>query len=410
MNSRRWTLAVIATLMAWGCAEDGASPNAALAPSFAVGGVGRPSVLVNHKSNDNGTAKTIMEGIEMVAEGGTVMVLPGTYNEGIVIDKGLTLEGIATSGEPTIVAPNPGPDAAIDIVTTDAVVIRNLTVHHAGFVGVRGVGPVNVTVERATITGPSRGGVVVINDGAAGRARLAVRDSRIEGPTPDPRVSQQGGISGFGDVDVLIERNTVRGSGGACIIVLTRLDLAGETNGDIMDNDVDGCGEAGGIRVGRRLPAPTGPPATATGVVNVIGNTIRNTPASCVSRTGINWEALGGRIEHNSILGYVPACAGAGPRALPTAIWVGSLAVVHPQATPVVRFNDIEGNAQAGLRVAPNMTTALDARCNWWGSAGGPSGAGSGSGDAVVAEAGAATPVFMPFATRPIAGTQATSC
>jgi hypothetical protein len=60
--------------------------------------------------------------------------------------------------------------------------------------------------------------------------------------------------------------------------------------------------------------------------------------------------------------------------------------------------------------VAPNVTTSLDATCNWWGSASGPSGVGSGTGDAVVVEAGAAPPRFMPFATAPIAGTEATSC
>jgi len=410
MNRQRLTLAVLTALVTWACGEPAAVPEGALRPSFAAGGVGRPSVLVNANSDANGTAKTIQEGIDMVGPGGTVLVVPGTYNEAIVINKGLTLEGIGGESGPVIVAPAPGPDVAIEVATTDAVVVRNLTVHHGGFVGLRGIGPVDLTVERATILGPSRGGVVVINDGPAGRALVTVRDSWIEGPTTPPTVSQQGGISAFGDVDALIERNVVRGSGGVCIHVSTRIDLGGQTNGSILHNDVDACGEAGGIRVGRRIAAPTGPPATATGVVNVIGNTIRNTPASCVSRTGINWEALGGRIEHNSILGYIQACAGAGPRALPAAIWVGSLVVLHPQATPVVRFNDIEGNAQAGLRVAPNMTTAVDARCNWWGSASGPSGAGSGTGDAVVVQAGAATPVFAPFATAPIAGTGATSC
>src|SRR5439155_1826574 len=133
------------------------------------------------------------------------------------------------------------------------------------------------------------------------------------------------------------------------------------------------------------------------------GNVIRNTPGSCVSRTGINVEHFGGRIERNSIVGYVQPCAGPGPRALPGAIWVGSIAVIHPQVTPVVRFNDISGNAQAGLRLGPNQTTPIDARCNYWGSASGPSGAGIGTGDAIVVETGAAAPGFAPWATAPIA-------
>jgi len=82
-----------------------------------------------------------------------------------------------------------------------------------------------------------------------------------------------------------------------------------------------------------------------------------------------------------------------------------------PRVSVTVRFNDIEGNAQAGLRVAPNMTTSIDARCNYWGSASGPSGTGlSGTGDRLVVETGAAAPVVTPFATAPIAGSDATGC
>jgi len=44
------------------------------------------------------------------------------------------------------------------------------------------------------------------------------------------------------------------------------------------------------------------------------------------------------------------------------------------------------------------------------GRAGSGGGAGPGTGDALVVQAGAATPVFAPFAATPIAGTGATSC
>jgi hypothetical protein len=75
-----------------------------------------------------------------------------------------------------------------------------------------------------------------------------------------------------------------------------------------------------------------------------------------------------------------------------------------------VRFNDISGNAYAGLRIGPNQTTVIDATRNWWGSASGPSGIGPGSGDAVVVESGGTPPGFVPFATAPIAASDATSC
>src|SRR3989442_10383955 len=60
----------------------------------------RPAVLVNPHVQGNGTAKTIQEGIGMVDPGGKVMVLPGTYNEAIVIDNGLTPEAAGGERDP----------------------------------------------------------------------------------------------------------------------------------------------------------------------------------------------------------------------------------------------------------------------------------------------------------------------
>jgi len=82
---------------------------------------------------------------------------------------------------------------------------------------------------------------------------------------------------------------------------------------------------------------------------------------------------------------------------------VGSFRGATP-ANVTVRYNEIVGNAQAGLRIAPNITTPIDARCNYWGSTSGPSGTGlGGTGDALVVEPGGARPAWAPFATRPAA-------
>src|SRR5256885_21501 len=93
MTARRTQLPVLFLILTrLGC--DRPDPAGVAAPRFRVAGVGRPSVLVNPNANDQGTAKTIQEGIDMVGEGGTVLVLPGTYAEAIVIGKGLTLESV----------------------------------------------------------------------------------------------------------------------------------------------------------------------------------------------------------------------------------------------------------------------------------------------------------------------------
>lgn len=158
MNARRVLWPALSLMFVVACVEEGAGPDPRLAPSFAVGGVGRPSVLVNPNSDDNGTAKTIQEGIDMVAEGGTVMVLPGIYPERIVIERGLTLEGIGGQSddvmiEQVLAAPTTAGDAVIQVATRSAVVLRRVTVHHVGLRGLNAFTAADVTIEQAAFHG-----------------------------------------------------------------------------------------------------------------------------------------------------------------------------------------------------------------------------------------------------------------
>ena len=433
MNARRTHLPVLfVVLTLLGC--DRPDPAGVAAPSFTVGGVGRPSVLVNPNANDQGTAKTIQEGIDMVGEGGTVLVLPGTYAEAIVIGKGLTLESVGGESGSVVVEPPGAPTTAVAITTRAPVVIRGLTVHATGVNGIRGTGVVDLTVERVSVTAvsPPLGVDRLISVGndpnpTGARARLTVRESFMDGTiacatwpaacTFDAAATfpQIFGIIAGGDVDARLERNVIRRAGGACIFVVVRNDLGGETNVDILDNDLDECHPLG--RAGAIFVAPAGGinpsvtlPVRVTGTVNTVGNTIANSSGSCLTSTAISYVVLGGRIERNRIAGVVQACAFPTARARPGAIWLGSQLPFYPPVVAQLRFNDIAGNAQAGLRVGSNMTTPVDASCNWWGAASGPSGAGTGTGDAIVVELGAAIPGFVPFATAPIAASQATGC
>ena len=152
-------------------------------------------------------------------------------------------------------------------------------------------------------------------------------------------------------------------------------------------------------------------PVTATGVVNILGNTIRNTSEDCIN-SAIAYNVYAGRIERNRIVDFVKPCASQNPRNMPGAIWLGlrMTGLRIPAITPTVRFNDIHGNAHAGLRVAPDQTAAADVTCNYWGSETGPSGVGPGSGDAILVESGAPAPVFRPFAPAPIARSGKSGC
>src|SRR2546428_2821166 len=179
-------------------------------PSLAP--AGRPAVLVNPHVQGHGTATTIQEGIDMVDPGGKVMVLPGTYNEAIVIDKGLTLEAVEGASGPVIIAPPGAPTIAIQVTTPDPVTIRDVTVQFTGVNGIRGDGVVDITVEQVRVLavapplGPSF--LVAVTNNAAttgGRARLAVRESFLDG-TVRPESSsfpQVFGIRVQGDVDAL---------------------------------------------------------------------------------------------------------------------------------------------------------------------------------------------------------------
>ena len=426
MAARRGTLLLALSAMLAGCVQDGAGPNALLVPSFAKAAGDQQTVVVNPNANGNGVAATIQEGIDRVAPGGKVLVRPGVYPEAIVIGKGVTLEGIADGSGPVIIATPGAPAAAIQISTGDAVTIRDITLHFSAANGIVANGIADVTIERViAVASPLGAGSVIglANDAtvSGGRARLVVRESFVDGGvpfknSPTPTFPQIFGIRPVGDVDAVIEHNTVRRTGGACIHIATRADLGGETNAEVVGNDLDECyplGRAAALLEGTAFGGRFTPPinATATGVVNIVGNTIRNSGGSCLPTTGINYEQLSGRIEHNRVLGVVAACAFPSLRALPAGIFVGSIRGL-PATAAVVRFNDIVGNAHPGFLIARNQTAAIDATCNWWGAATGPTANAwpSGTGDTLAVEGAAAPPGFLPFATAPIAGTGATSC
>jgi len=427
MNRQRWTVAVLATVVTWACGDPAAGPGGALRPSFAAGGVGRPSVLVNPNSDDNGTAKTIQEGIEMVAEGGKVMVVPGTYVEPIVIDKGLTLEGVGGGSGTVIIeqvfaAPTTASDAVVRVTTQDPVAIRNLTVHHVGLRGLNAFTAAGLTIEQVSFAGEFpfappifNNGVSVVNNAgqSGGRARLTVRETQIH--------TDGIGVSIGGDVDAVVERNVIGGSTpgvpGGCVFVSptgqgVTVPAGAETNVDILNNEFEQCGTnlTGRLANGIQVVGTVG--AATTGTVNIVGNTMRNTirAAGTCNTAGINYQFYSGRIEHNTITNVVQSCATDVAQARPAAIWLGSRTLALPPVQVTVRFNDVQGNSFAGLRIGNTQTAVIDASCNYWGSASGPSGVGPGTGDAIVVEPGGTAPGFAPFAAAPIARTGATAC
>jgi len=388
-----------------------------------------PPVLVSPKIGGGGTAtaKTIQEAIDLAARGATISVLPGTYAETLTIKRGLALQVTGERSGEVILAPPGSPDAAIEIATTDPVTIQGLTIHASGKHAIRAVGAVDLTVERSRVLAvkppPGLYALILVSNDmktSGARARTAIRRSVIDGAVAKlPRGVQRPqnhAVQLVGDLDGVLDANMIRRTGAICIVVDTRADFGGRTNVEILNNDIDEChplARVGAIKVGSPSIALLSPkePITATGTVNIIGNTIRNSSEDCLNNA-ILYNVFAGRIERNRIVDFVKPCATQTPRNLPAAIWLGLrvTGLTMPSVTPTVRFNDIQGNAQAGLRVAPDQTKGADVSCNYWGSPQGPSGIGPGNGDAIVVESGAPAPVFMPFATAPIAQTSKTTC
>ena len=421
-----WIVAAVVTIGASVVLLDavrrsGATASAPVAPK-------NPPVLVKPKIGGGGaaTTRTIQEAIDLAVRGATVSILPGTYPETLVIKRGLTLEATGETSGAAVIAPDGTPDTVIEIATPDPVIIRGLTIHAAGRSAIRAAGEVDLTVERTSVLAvnpsPEQKALIVVKNDAqtsGARAKAAIRRNQIDGAiTVLPRGMarpQNSAVQFAGDVDAVLDSNVIRRTGAICVVVDTREDFAGHTVVDILNNDIDEChpiGRVGAIKVGSPAVGLLSPriPVTATGTVNVIGNTIRNSSRDCVN-SAIAYDAFAGRIERNRIVDYVQDCAFGNPRNLPGAIWLGLRpAITVPAVTPVVRFNDIHGNAHAGLRIAPNQRTKTVVSCNYWGSAKGPSGIGPGDGDAIVVEPGAPAPVFLPFAKAPVAQASRPPC
>src|SRR5207247_4703005 len=219
-------------------------------------------------------------------------------------EKAVQLGGIAGESEAVVVDACGSVNAGRGVARWGAVGIRGVTVSYTGVRGIFGDGGVDVTIEGSAVVAvnPPLGGstlIAILHDApTTGRGHLVVRGSVLDGSlpfedSPTPPFPQLFGIAGAGDVDARLEGNVIRRTGGACVFVRPRLDLGGETNADILGNDLDECypiGRAGSILVGPAAPLPSPrPPFTATGVVNVVGNTIRNSTHSCLASSAINY-------------------------------------------------------------------------------------------------------------------------
>jgi hypothetical protein len=127
-------------------ADDSSGPDDSAEPSYEEG-----CILVNGE----GGYKYIQDAIKVANEGDTILLCDGTYEEAVVVDKGVSIEGSSRDG--TIVSA-PANSAAFDIVTSGATV-SNLTVLTSKD-GVTFTGASNSALSSVTIPSPLNYGVL----------------------------------------------------------------------------------------------------------------------------------------------------------------------------------------------------------------------------------------------------------
>jgi len=299
-----------------------------------------------------GDYPTIQEAIDAASDGDTIVVAAGVYEENVVIDKSLTLQGAQAgvdardrSADETIIQPDdPEDDTAIEIVSDAGrvVVIDGLTVRNARH-GIAAPEPVmaeHITIRNVRALNCARFGITAAHTTEATIENCYVEEAEygINAGALTPFLptvatlrhneitNTEFGISGYLE-DSLIEGNLVRdfADGG--------VGISGQfLNTEVKNNTVTDYAEGAAMtfewHYGRYLSEN----------VNVEGNTF--------TRNNLGIYVFDTQTELTGI---------------------------------AVNFNNIAGNSRYGVWNQGGET--LDATRNWWGHASGPGRAGPGDGD-----------------------------
>lgn len=296
-----------------------------------------------------GDYDTIQEAIDAASDGDTIVVAAGLYNVNVEIDKSLTLKGAQAgvdarnrSGPETIIEPDEGP--GISIITDDDqwVVVDGLTVRNAEH-GIATPEPTmadDITIRNVRVLNPEEFGISLTFTITTTVEYCYVEDAQYG--------INAGALVPFEPTVATFRHNEV---------VDTEFGIIGYLKDSTIEgNLVRDFAEAGKGIGGQFLD---------TEIIN-------NIVAGYVDGAGLTFEEHYGRdlsenvnVEGNTFIGNS------------LGIYVFDTQTTLTGIT--VNFNSIAGNSWYGVWNQGGET--LDATKNWWGSAGGPGGAGPGVGD-----------------------------
>ncbi len=335
---------------------------------------------------------SIQRGIDAVI-GSTVNVAAGIYNEHVIIDKSLTLQGaganqttIDVSGLPII-----NPHIAVEIQNG----VNNVIVDGFEIVGVPNIHHSDDSVIRCGSSSGTNSNITISNNILNGYMGILFKNGTLFNVVQnDITFNKNAVVIQSGCSNLNISSNTITGGSSMAAdpagVYLTSSSgsIIGNTMQNIIGSDNRGKGITGSsnnnLLIDDNVINNTGYDGISfwsnTHHVTISNNTLSNNVQTYTKGAGISIKGDDITIINNNIINSGHD---------------GIIIDKHTLATEriVINYNNISGNTDYGLNVK-NSGETVDGSCNWWGATDGPSGSGSGSGDAVTGNV-----TFLPFLT-----------
>ena len=291
---------------------------------------------------------TIQEGINTVAESGTVNVAAGTYNENLVVDKSLTING-ANAGVNAVTGTR-SYESIIDGLTTTAVSISASDVVLDGF-----------TITIANKADSKQAGVIIANNDA-GINNVAVKNNIIKDifDGVDSDDTNTYGILVWGTTNgpsnINIQNNVIQNVEEYGIAINDKssdVTIDGNSITNMVASHPSAAAHLGvAIGIGGSEPGPS----TVAITNNILNTGLTGDGSATDAGVGIGMAhaPTGVTITNNEITGNSEGIA------------------VQSTTMPTVHENKIMGNSVYGIHNYESGTLTVDATNNWWGYVTGP--------------------------------------